>query len=397
MPERPLSAVLAGTASVAAGIALAVLSADPWTVLGVAVALAAGHAVRIPTSSGRLLPLTAGVAAGAALATDASLPVLAAAGALGLPAGALVVGLRDGRRSLTDLVPAEPLAYLGFVLVFALFEQIPHAHAGEPWLHLGAAFSGALVWLAIDGAVGAFASDASGPFGRRILHRVLAEWEVTATLMASGTIYGITEPAMGWWALPLAAVPYGFSHLALDRAVQTRATYRQTIRALGRIPEAGGLSPRGHAERTADLAVAIGTEIGMGADDRNRVEQAALLHDIGRIVLNDPAVAAGGYSTRDLAQWSAAIVAEVRHLQPVAEIVADHYRPFRNPGEGRDGGLPVGPHVVKVASAYDVSVGGGMSPRDALEVLHLGSAYDYDPEVVGALRRILQRRGTEGV
>jgi response regulator RpfG family c-di-GMP phosphodiesterase len=127
------------------------------------------------------------------------------------------------------------------------------------------------------------------------------------------------------------------------------------------------------------------------------VEQAALLHDIGRIVLNDPAVAAGGYSTRDLAQWSAAIVAEVRHLQPVAEIVADHYRPFRNPGEGRDGGLPVGPHVVKVASAYDVSVGGGMSPRDALEVLHLGSAYDYDPEVVGALRRILQRRGTEGV
>jgi hypothetical protein len=388
---------MAAAVSVAAGIVLAVLSGDPAATVAVAVALTVGHAVRIPTSTGRRLPLTAGVAAGAALATGASLPILAGAGALGLPAGALIVALRDGRRSLADLVPGEPLAYAGFVVVFAGFEQIPHAQSSEAWLHLGAAFAGALVWMAIDGAAGSFTADASGPLGRRILQRVLAEWQVTATLMASGTIYGITEPAMGWWALPLAAVPYGFSHLALDRAVQTRATYRQTIRALGRIPEAGGLSPRGHAERTADLAVDVGTEIGMGADQRTRVEQAALLHDIGRIVLNDPAVAAGGYSTRDLAQWSAAIVAEVRHLQPVAEIVADHYRPFRNPGEDRDGGLPAASHVVKVASAYDVSVGGGMSPTDALEVLHLGSAYDYDPEVVAALRRVLRRRGTENV
>ena len=37
-----------------------------------------------------------------------------------------------------------------------------------------------------------------------------------------------------------------------------------------------------------------------------------------------------------------------------------------------------------------------MEPGDALEVLHRGVAYDYDPEVLAALRRVLLRRGYLG-
>jgi hypothetical protein len=37
-----------------------------------------------------------------------------------------------------------------------------------------------------------------------------------------------------------------------------------------------------------------------------------------------------------------------------------------------------------------------MEPVDALEVLHRGAAYEYDPDVIGALRRVLQRRGLPG-
>ena len=90
-------------------------------------------------------------------------------------------------------------------------------------------------------------------------------------------------------------------------------------------------------------------------------------------------------------------MAEVRHLEPVADIVAEHYRPYRRPGEERDESVAVPAQVVKVASAYSVALAGGMSPSDSLELLHRGSAYDYDPRMVTALRRILQRRGVEGV
>ena len=50
--------------------------------------------------------------------------------------------------------------------------------------------------------------------------------------------------------------------------------------------------------------------------------------------------------------------------------------------------------IIKVAAAYDWRVHlEGLSPLQALEVLHTGAAYDYDPEVVASLRRLLESRG----
>lgn len=45
------------------------------------------------------------------------------------------------------------------------------------------------------------------------------------------------------------------------------------------------------------------------------------------------------------------------------------------------------------AARFDSAVSGGSSAVEAVEVLHRGSAYDYDPQIVAALRRVLQRRG----
>jgi HD-GYP domain-containing protein (c-di-GMP phosphodiesterase class II) len=81
----------------------------------------------------------------------------------------------------------------------------------------------------------------------------------------------------------------------------------------------------------------------------------------------------------------------------VAAIVGQSPRPYRRPGEERDPGLPASAQVVKVAAAYDCALGRGLAPVDALEELHRGTAYDYDPEVVAALRRVLVRRGCPGI
>ena len=217
-------------------------------------------------------------------------------------------------------------------------------------------------------------------------------------LVAAGSLYGFTAAALGPWAVLLAALPYGFVHLAFNRLANASATHRQTIRALGRVPEAGGFSLPGHAERSADLAVALGGELGLSPRVTRLVEDAALLADIGRVVLGGTALAGGGScTTEDLAKWSSTIIAEAPTLQPVAALVAESPRPYRRPGEARDPSLPPAAQVVKVATAYDYAVGGGMEPGDALEVLHRGVAYDYDPEVLAALRRVLQRRDGPGV
>ena len=56
--------------------------------------------------------------------------------------------------------------------------------------------------------------------------------------------------------------------------------------------------------------------------------------------------------------------------------------------------MPRASQVLRVAGDYARAVErGGMLVVDALESFHCGGAYDYDPEVVGALRRVLERRG----
>ena len=55
-------------------------------------------------------------------------------------------------------------------------------------------------------------------------------------------------------------------------------------------------------------------------------------------------------------------------------------------------------HIIKVANAYDDLVGdvpGRVRQQQALERLQLGVAYDYDPRVVAALRRVVERLGAQ--
>jgi HD-GYP domain-containing protein (c-di-GMP phosphodiesterase class II) len=253
---------------------------------------------------------------------------------------------------------------------------------------------GAVIWFLTVAVVRAVDSDQARLAPRRlVLVRALEDWPAYLALFSSGALYALTAPAMGWWwAVPLAGLPYAFSHVSLHRVQTTRRTYRQTIQALGSIAEAGGLVAVGHAERVADIAVAVGAELGLSAGMLQRLEFAALLHDLGRVVLANPAVAAGSYSLSDVSGWSAAIMSEARYLESVAEVVAAQHNPYRRPGEERDPHLPMASKILRVTAVYDGEMNNGLSPLEAIETLHRGAAYDYDPEVVGALRRVLERR-----
>ena len=73
-------------------------------------------------------------------------------------------------------------------------------------------------------------------------------------------------------------------------------------------------------------------------------------------------------------------------------MVRRRHEPYQQQGE--DANEPdAGAKIVKVASAFDdlTEPGGpGRTAWDALEKMHLGMAYDYDPEVIQALTRVLE-------
>jgi response regulator RpfG family c-di-GMP phosphodiesterase len=236
--------------------------------------------------------------------------------------------------------------------------------------------------------------------GKRDLSRsylaraLIHDLNVFLGLAMTGALFGELWPELEWWALPIALLPYSFAHLAFKRFQQTKATYKQTIRALARIPEVSGLGIDGHADRTTELSSAIAKEIGLGPVQVEDVEYAGLMHDIGRVSLNEPQILRMGYSDDDIARWSSEIIAESPYLSRVATHVRHQYEPYRKPGEQTDPDVSVVSRIIKVAAAYDWQVHQQrLSPLQALESLHAGAAYEYDPELVASLRRLLEGRG----
>jgi hypothetical protein len=230
--------------------------------------------------------------------------------------------------------------------------------------------------------------------GRYLWLLALEDWAVVISILAAGTLFGLTWPVMGFWAFAVAVMPYAFGHLAFERYHSTRITYGQTIRALAQIPEVAGLAPLGHSTRTADLAVSVAQELGLHPNQVVELEYAALMHDVGRITLNEPAILKAGYTDEDIARWGAQIIAEAPYLDTVSTLVEGQHRPYRSPGIEIDPDVPMASKIIKVCSAYDqAQVEVGLSPVEALERIHQGSAYEFDPQVAASLRRVLVFRG----
>lgn len=312
---------------------------------------------------------------------------------------ALVWVLRHSRgEEHTELLPVMVRRFGGYVtyavvywvMRFGLFAELDGG-----WEDLFPFAVALIAWLAVEVLIRSLFVVGPRELSRSYLARALLhDLNVFVGLALTGALFGELYGPIGWWALLIALLPYSFAHSAFKRFQQTKTTYRQTIRALARIPEVSGLGIDGHADRTTETATSIAKEMGLGPSQVDDVEYAALMHDIGRVSLSEPQILKMGYTDDDLARWSAEIIAESPYLERVAEQVRHQYEPYRKPGEQDDPDVSIVSRIVKVAAAYDWRVHkSGMSPLSALEELHAGAAYEYDPEVVASLRRLLEGRG----
>lgn len=358
--------------------------------------IAVGNLVSVRTPSGERIRLGIGVAVGASILLDEGI-ALAAAYALGMAIAWLIDGLRHRSVAYEDGdYVAETLAVGVYGLVYsAAIEALTHTTLTWSWSVLVAVTAGGLAWFLTRAVVRALVGLERPDLSPRYLWLLaLEDWAAVISVFAAGTLFGLTWDVMGLWSVLVAILPYAFTARAFEHYNTTRVTYGQTIRALAQIPEVAGLASRGHSTRTADLAVAVGQEIGLHPHDVDDLEFAALMHDVGRITLSEPAILKAGFTDEDIARWGAQIIAEAPYLQRVAELVEEQHRPFRTPGVERDPDVPVPSKVIKVSSAYDQAVNElGLRPVEALERIHQGSAYEFDPLVAASLRRVLVHRG----
>ena len=221
---------------------------------------------------------------------------------------------------------------------------------------------------------------------------------IGSAIGATGVLIALAAAVMGYWALPLFVLPLLVAQFSFRRYASIRATYDQTIQSLSRVTELGGYTETRHSQRVAQLAVAIGHEMGLSEVDVKDLKYAALMHDIGQLSLTDP-IPSGATTMiardeqRQIASYGAEVIRQ-SGMDRVAHIVEQQTEPFRRPGQPFDANIPVASRIIRVANAYDDFAGGSMESVTrlyALERLREGASDEYDPLVVGIIGRVVER------
>lgn len=227
------------------------------------------------------------------------------------------------------------------------------------------------------------------PFGPLLRDELRALAGIRSAVCATGAVMALGAVVAGLWALPVFSVPLLLTQLSFRRYEAVRTTYRQTIASLARATEIAGYTPQGHARRVAALSTAVGRELGLSGPELTVLEYAALMHDIGQLSLVDP-VPEGATALlptaeqRRIALLGGAVVRQTGVPAAVAVVVERQADPYRD--------QPLPARIVRTVNAYDDL--SGESPEGALralERLRLGTAHDYQPEVVESLARVLAR------
>ncbi len=192
------------------------------------------------------------------------------------------------------------------------------------------------------------------------------------------------------------------------QAERLRRMLEGAVLAMSHMVESRDPYTAGHERRVAELATAIGEEMGMAGDDLDALRLAGTIHDIGKIAVPAEILAKPGRLSEiefKLIQGHPTtgfdILADVDFGRPVAEMVLQHH-------ERLDGsGYPRGLHgadmlfearilavadVVEAMSShrpYRAALGMDVALAEVRE--HAGAKYDAD--VVAACARLIEEQG----
>ncbi len=189
----------------------------------------------------------------------------------------------------------------------------------------------------------------------------------------------------------------------LKRAAQAnRELFIGSLRAFAAAIDAKDPYTRGHSERVAALSRTIARHLGLSDDDQHRIWIAALLHDVGKIGVDDRILKKSGVLTDDeFAQMKAhtvigeEILTPIVDLRPMLPVVRLHHENWN--GRGYPDGLkgeqiPLMARVVAVADTFDAVTTNrpyqeAYSLEDAVATIRRLVGSRFDAKVVTAFLR----------
>ncbi|PKQ20932.1 MAG: hypothetical protein CVT66_02595 [Actinobacteria bacterium HGW-Actinobacteria-6] len=320
------------------------------------------------------LPLSGSVSLGFALGFAALLydgPV--AASLVALVGSVSIQDVRDHRPVDVQLFNSAQLvlSILAASEIFLRLGGLPLAWAGQELegaaaLSLGAAMLAATAFFLVNIAlVGEALALRSGLPLARVLREqsFVSYWISFLTLALLGFVLARVVDSAGWIGAVLLAAPFVIARKTFRVYLELSAAYADTVRSLVQALEAKDSYTRGHSERVAEYSKAIASRLGLAAAQIERVEIAALLHDVGKIGISEATLSKAGplnaeeyAAIREHPAKGASVLLEVEFLAESAPVVAAHHE--RMDGTGYPmrlsaDSIPLDARILAVADAYD--------------------------------------------
>jgi len=219
----------------------------------------------------------------------------------------------------------------------------------------------------------------------------------------------------------LVVLPFGVAWQTFQVYSQQSDAYRDTVRSLVTVLEAKDPYTRGHSERVAWYSRRVAEGLGLNEQEVQRVEWAALLHDIGKVAIPTATLVKPGQltsseyaSVKEHPGLAVQILDGIELLGDVVPYVGAHHE--RPDSLGYPSGLsgdeiPMGARILSVADCFDAMTSDrsyrcARGFEDAVLELRAVSGSQLDPDCVEALLerideesvcRLLEGGGSEDV
>jgi hypothetical protein len=199
--------------------------------------------------------------------------------------------------------------------------------------------------------------------------------------------------------LVMFVVPLFFGRELAASYARMSETQKSTLETLTRTLEAKDKYTAGHVERVAKFAKYIGEEFGYGPKRLERLRQAALLHDVGKLIVPSTLLNKPGKLTEEEFKViqrheyvTIEILKNIDFLSPIAYVAGgDH-----NTMDGKKT-RKLEPFIVSACDAFDAMTSSrsyrkALSMETAFEELNKKGGKQFHPKVVEALIRAIESR-----
>jgi HD-GYP domain-containing protein (c-di-GMP phosphodiesterase class II) len=216
-----------------------------------------------------------------------------------------------------------------------------------------------------------------------------------------GFFIGLLCLKLGIVVMLLIVVPIFIAREMFASYLKVKQAHDETVHMLIRALETKDRYTAGHSERVARYAEYMGGEFHFGPRRMERLRFAALMHDIGKLVVPNHILNKPGKLTEE--EFAKVRLHEKVSVQMLSHI--DFLRPVAAQTDSEqmrlnadDPDHPIEPYIIMIADAYDAMT----STRSYRKALPQGVAFQelrdkagtqFHPECVEALINALERRG----